>query len=53
MLNKSEFLDIVNCGDDDDCDDNLATCTDVGGSFMCMCNAGYTGIGISGSCSGA
>ena len=29
----------------DNCNDNAA-CTNTEGSFMCICNAGYTGDGV-------
>ena len=31
------------------CDDN-ATCINTEGSFHCMCNMGYSGIGTEGNC---
>ena len=43
------FLDIINCVDDHGCDDN-ATCTDENGSYICVCDSGFTGDGF--NCTG-
>ena len=43
------FLDIINCIDDHGCDDN-ATCTDENGSYVCVCDSGFTGDGF--NCTG-
>ena len=43
------FLDIINCVDDHGCDDN-ATCTDENGSYVCVCDSGFTGDGF--NCTG-
>lgn len=44
-------LDIDECtANTDTCDDTLATCTNIPGSFTCACIAGYTGDGT--TCSG-
>ena len=48
-LLKSVFLDIINCENDDGCHDN-ATCTDNNGSYVCMCQEGFTGDGF--NCTG-
>jgi hypothetical protein len=40
------IVDINECDDNtDNCDGN-ATCQDTEGSFECICNAGYTGNGV-------
>ena len=46
---KSVFLDIINCENDDGCHDN-ATCIDANGSYICMCQDGFTGDGF--NCTG-
>ena len=39
--------DIDECTDmTDNCDDMNAVCSNSEGSFMCMCNTGYTGDGV-------
>ena len=43
------FSDIINCEDDDGCHDN-ATCTDDNGSYICICQDGFTGDGF--NCTG-
>ena len=43
------FLDIVNCESDDGCHAN-ASCTDDNGSYICVCNDGFTGDGF--NCTG-
>ena len=43
------FVDIINCVDDHGCDDN-ATCTDENGSYICVCDSGFTGDGF--NCTG-
>ena len=43
------FVDIINCENDDGCHDN-ATCTDDNGSYVCMCQEGFTGDGF--NCTG-
>ena len=43
------FLDIVNCESDDGCHAN-ASCTDDNGSYVCVCNDGFTGDGF--NCTG-
>ena len=44
------FTDVDECTDGShNCDANAA-CTNVGGSFTCACNSGYTGDGT--SCAG-
>ena len=43
------YLDIINCVDDHGCDDN-ATCTDENGSYICVCDSGFTGDGF--NCTG-
>ena len=46
---QSVLLDIINCENDDGCHDN-ATCTDDNGSYVCMCQEGFTGDGF--NCTG-
>lgn len=31
----------------DNCDDENANCMDTVGSFLCMCNVGFSGDGVS------
>lgn len=46
-------LDINECSSQfDNCDGILATCWNTDGSFVCMCNLGYTGNGTIGNCEG-
>lgn len=47
-------IDINECSNKstNNCDEILATCFNADGSFMCMCDLGYTGSGIKGSCEG-
>ena len=41
------FIDIDECGTGtDDCDVD-ATCTNIAGNFICTCNQGYGGDGVS------
>ena len=43
------FSDILNCENDDGCHEN-ATCSDDNGSYICVCNNGFTGDGF--NCTG-
>ena len=40
------FSDINECTSDNNCDAN-AHCENIDGSFICKCNAGYSGDGVS------
>lgn len=44
------MLDTDECKSEYDTCDVDAKCVDVGGSFYCICNPGYTGSGM--NCSG-
>ena len=47
MQLKKCISDIDECTDmTDNCDDMNAMCSNTEGSFMCMCNEGYTGDGV-------
>ena len=48
-LFSTTFSDIPNCENDDGCHDN-ATCTDDNGSYICICQDGFTGDGF--NCTG-
>ena len=50
MLNYSVFilffLDVDECGENTDNCHEFADCTDLEGSFTCLCKQGYTGDGV-------
>ena len=49
FISSSFTSDTVNCDVDDGCHAN-ATCTDGNGSYICVCNGGFTGDGF--NCTG-
>lgn len=44
------LADVNECTEETDNCDNYATCTNTNGSFVCTCNQGYSGDGV--TCSG-
>ena len=40
------FLDVDECGENTDNCHDFADCTDLEGSFTCLCKQGYTGDGV-------
>ena len=47
VFEASSFLDINECEMDISLCDGNATCIDTEGSFLCVCNSGYSGNGSS------
>lgn len=45
-------MDECNSSSTNNCDEELATCFNIDGSFSCMCNDGFTGSGTEGNCDG-